>query len=512
MRFLLGFTLVAAGGVLITDDARACGGCFPPVTVQSQTESTVVTGHRMVLSVSTAQTVLWDQIQYSGNPKDFAWVLPVKQGARIELGTDAWFETLDAATEVHVVSPPLTCPGPPSAAGSGCGSKSFAASADFSAGAGAGAPEGSGVTIVHQGTVGPYETVTLSATNPKALNAWLDDHGYAVGAAEQPVIDAYVTEGFDFIALRLQPGEGVRQMKPVRVISPGGSPALPLRMVAAGTGADVAIVLFVIGEGRWETANFPNGAVPLPALSWDYLASDSNYALLRRTALAANGGATWITPYAERGALLSFIANPNQPYDYNGNYEPGGLTGTIGDTYFTQAQRNNEVGGVTCVSTAPLADSADLVVDTCAAKAPPGSCPDAETGKLAAKSFACGTADDLAVALTGMHPKDVWVTRLEADLPHLALGTDLSLQASATQAAALNWVKPAITLHEQEVCRAAADKNGGAVALFSSSDGGDRGGGRRIMLDVAALAFAAAALRRALRGKKPLAGFARSGH
>ena len=83
-------------------------------------------------------------------------------------------------------------------------------------------------------------------------------HGYAIDPSVKPIIDAYTAEGFDFIALRLLPGQGVQQMKPVRVVTPGMSPTLPLRMVAAGTGANVAITLFVIGEGRYEAQNFPN--------------------------------------------------------------------------------------------------------------------------------------------------------------------------------------------------------------------------------------------------------------
>src|SRR5262245_66238612 len=54
-------------------DAAACGGCF----VQ-QTESTQVTGHKMILSISKDRTTLWDQIQYDGEPSSFAWVLPIR--------------------------------------------------------------------------------------------------------------------------------------------------------------------------------------------------------------------------------------------------------------------------------------------------------------------------------------------------------------------------------------------------------------------------------------------------
>src|SRR5690348_16899562 len=64
-----------------------------------------------------------------------------------------------------------------------------------------------------------------------------------VARAIQPVIDAYVQSGFDFLAMKLVPGASVQSMRPVRVTTQGASPVLPLRMVAAGTGASVGITL-----------------------------------------------------------------------------------------------------------------------------------------------------------------------------------------------------------------------------------------------------------------------------
>ena len=54
-------------------DATACGGCFHP---PKQT-ATDITDERMLLAVSPTQTTLYDQIEYSGNPSSFAWVLPI---------------------------------------------------------------------------------------------------------------------------------------------------------------------------------------------------------------------------------------------------------------------------------------------------------------------------------------------------------------------------------------------------------------------------------------------------
>jgi hypothetical protein len=162
-------------------DAAACGGCFsPPV----YTERTVVTDHRMAFAISPRETILWDQIRYSGNPREFAWVLPVKPGATLEISNDAWFAALDASTQPVVTSPAYY------GGGYGCSLTGCSASESAAAGADYANP---GVQVLTDKVVGPYETVTLRATDPRALETWLDGHGYAIPPAIQPTIDAYTS-------------------------------------------------------------------------------------------------------------------------------------------------------------------------------------------------------------------------------------------------------------------------------------------------------------------------------
>ena len=316
LRFLAPTAALSLAAALApASDAHACGGCFHAPVIQ-QSGATVVTGHRMALTTSPTQSVLWDQIQYSGDPTDFAWVLPVHHGAVLEESTDAWFETLEGATVAQITSPQIICPSVTTPQGCS-GSLALSGVNDFEGtGTGGGDGEQPPVTVLHEGTVGPYETVTLATDTPGALNAWLTAHGYNVDADIQPVIDAYVTEDFDFIALRLRPDQGVRAMKPVRVVTPGAGMTLPLRMVAAGTGADVAITLYTITEGRLDVDQYSNIVFPQDKLVWDFQAQSSNYATLRADLLKKNAGFTWLTSFAQQGALLS----PN----YSGGYSDTG--------------------------------------------------------------------------------------------------------------------------------------------------------------------------------------------
>ncbi len=432
----------------LADEARACGGCFHQEDAPMQgDEVSLVTSHVMALSISPQQTVLWDQVQFAGNPEDFAWVLPVRPGAYLEVASDAFLEALTAATSARVSPPPLACD---SGSFQGCGQQArralppvsaFACAADEAGVEPMDSQEPDPITVVHQGSAGPYETVTLHADVPGVLTQWLQDNGYAIADDVQPIVDQYQLDGYDFIALRLAPEQGVQQMKPVRVVMPGAVTRLPLRMVAAGTGANVALTLLVIGEGRWNVQNFPSAEIDRSQLVWRFGVASSNYDALYQLARQRDGGRTWVTTYAYPGTLLSPTANPltGTPIFYAAG---GAASRTIAEAFARQGAANGETADLGCVDrfrahadsdrvVAPACDEVDCEV------------PDAF---IDAAELRCGELDDLALALTGMRPRDVWLTRLEADLPRAALAEDLVLEADAGQRLALHWhVAPAAT-------------------------------------------------------------------
>lgn len=279
----------AAAATMHAGPAEACGGCFvPPADVS------VVTDHRMALSISQQQTILWDQIRYSGDPREFAWVLPVRAGAKIELANDEFFAALDASTQPTVYAPQgqntFGC------ALTGCGGGE---DSDL----GAASNGNGGVQIISQSVVGPYDQVTLRATDDGALVKWLRSNQFAIPTAIEPTIQAYVNERFDFIALKLRPECGQRSMKPVRVVSPGSVPSLPLRMVAAGVGPKVGITLYVITEGKYQPQNFPHVLIPDEKLRWDRYQNKSNYEPISQDLMAQANGRTWIVEYANQPQL-----------------------------------------------------------------------------------------------------------------------------------------------------------------------------------------------------------------
>jgi hypothetical protein len=411
-------------GVLDARDASACGGCTTNIT---ESESTQVTGHKMILSVAKDSTTLWDQIEYVGNPKDFGWVLPIKGGTGFNLDTDfnvssdALFQTLEALTQVVVSSPTINCP-PPS-----CGVTAGSGTGGFDNGGGGGASPG-GVTVVAEKVAGPFQVVHLKATVPNALQTWLSENNYVIAADASPVIDAYQAEGFDFIAVKLVPGEGIDSMRPVRIKMPGASPELPLRMVAVGTGALTSITLWVTGEGRYETTNFPTFEVNEADLVWDWTTSSSNYKALRQQGYDASKGKAFLVEAAEPTSSFSI----QFPLEDLVNFDP--KNSGYGD--------ENGVGA-----------NEELYADL---EALYGNIPDGS----------------------------MWLMRLHGELPRSALATDLMIGASSEQLPAQRFFQATKTTGTapscppQPQCPPPPDTgNDDTWGGYFGSDGGTSGGG-----------------------------------
>ncbi len=403
--------------------ASACGGCFHPPT-QTVTD---ITDEKMLLSVSTTQTTLYDQILYSGAPSSFAWVLPIHGTVDVGLSADVLFDSVDVLTATQITAPPQNCPLPPNC--NGGGSNGGAGLGVAGASNDAGVPA---VVVTKQQNVGPYETVQLHATDSTALATWLAQNGFDIPADVQPVIDAYIADGFDFLAMKLLPNQGVQAMRPVRVTTPGASLSLPLRMASVGTGAIVGISIWVVADGRYEPQNFPFYHIEDADLVWDWSTNASNYTTLRTQAEATSNNTAW---EIESSLTLNEQLVDNVVLS-GGQYYGGGGFGV-----------------------APPTDASEdyLPVGSADAGADGGAYESAEEVRAA----------DLAALFAGMTGPSVRFTRIRSDIAHAAMTSDFVVQASPDQSELSNVRN--VTQSVNLVCPV-------YPACPSSSSGGSSGG------------------------------------
>jgi hypothetical protein len=228
--------------------------------------------------------------------------------------------------------------------------------------------------------------------------------------------------------VQLLPNAGVQAMTPLRVVTPGGDGILPLRMVQAGTGERVAIVLYVIGEELFGMPDLHEEAVPRGDVVWDFGTSTTNYGELRRQALARNLGFSYLTTFADRGFFAKQYASPGGArlgVSFGAN-----VADDFAEVYFGQAQANDGRGNSAPCQAITGALGSDLLVRE-----------GAGSNELDASSFACGTYTDIAAAMVGMHPSRVWTGRLELDLPREALSMDCVVSPAPSQVAVSQFIQ-----------------------------------------------------------------------
>jgi hypothetical protein len=268
------------------------------------------------------------------------------------------------------------------------------------------------VTVLSNQVVGPYETVQLQSSDPGALTNWLTSHQYAIGPDAQVIVDQYVAQHFNFLALKLVPGEGVQAMRPVRITMPGAALGLPLRMIGAGAGANVGVTLWVIGEGRYEPQNFPFFTLGASDVAWDWTTNSSNYNQVRADRIQSSGGRAWQIE-SSLSILRNQVADPlTQQLDYENNYEQR----------FGQARLTSAGGQVDYPATT-----------------------DGGSGETSSELL----EDDISALFAGSGSDGVGrVTRIRSDLAHAALAQDLILQASTDQSELSNFVQVTKELNE----------------------------------------------------------------
>jgi hypothetical protein len=324
-------------------------------------------------------------------------------------------------------------------------------------------------------------------------------------------------------------------MTPVRVVTPSGKAILPLRMVNAGTGPYVDIVLYVIADKPQGLVDLTETHVDLSQLTWSFSSGSSNYDMLRTDALGQNMGASYLTAFAMSHAFENTF--PQVQVGPIGS--PTALGGTLADVYFMQAALDastpipdcSEVnaalrtypiyegptttaadagpstttdGGPLGASDAgrrpdgspgsdagrrsdgglrsdagrrfdggPVSDSGRVSEGGSATDAahvsggrPDAAVPSAGGGSPNPGRFVCNGDTDIEAAMIGMHPQQVWLGRLEMNLPHEALSMDCRLQELAAPSYVSNQIRA--TKYSGDPCPGGQVQGLSAAASFTA--------------------------------------------
>lgn len=115
-----------------------------------------------------------------------------------------------------------------------------------------------GVTVTARQRAGIFETTTLRATDPHALQRWLQTNGFALPPQLDGAVSNYVRDGWLFVAAKARVGQGTlntNALHPLAFTFATPRPVYPLQL----TGVDndrCRVDLYVFGPGRASARHF----------------------------------------------------------------------------------------------------------------------------------------------------------------------------------------------------------------------------------------------------------------
>jgi len=274
-----------AAATLAPSTADACGGFFCQITPVEQN------AERILFEINpdgTLTTVV--EISYAGEPEAFSWVVPVLETPDLLAVPPSTLRLLDGGTVPSIIPPPTKCSTPQAG---GFGMSRGAENAPTADDA------GGGVTVEDLPTVGPFEPEVVSSDDAGALIEWLNDNGYLITPAMEPFVAQYVASGMKFLAMKLTPGADTADITPIAMTYAGTSPMVPITLTSVSAEPEMGVMVFIAGQGRYESDNFTNMTVDVADVQADPRNGANNYYPLLSWLIDEAGGRAFVTEYAD---------------------------------------------------------------------------------------------------------------------------------------------------------------------------------------------------------------------
>lgn len=287
---------------LATPPALACGGLF------CQNIPVEQAGERIIFFADGETVTAHVQIQYQGAAKDFSWIVPTPTQPTLRVGTERLFQALRNTTrptfQVEMERTDGECAQMDFAMSARAGGVPMAATAE------------SGVTVVEERPVGPFDTAVLQANDSAVLKKWLTDNEYIVPPQVDPLLDPYVAGKYYFIALKLRKDRDAGDMQPITFTYAATKPGIPIRLTGVAATPDMGVFVWVFGKHRAVPDNYRHAAINEARIDW--FGQGGNYAQVVTEAMNEAGGQAFVTDYAGSNSVIDPSA-----------FEPGPLESLV---------------------------------------------------------------------------------------------------------------------------------------------------------------------------------------
>lgn len=219
---------------LVPLPARADGAPLPPYGREADID---MPGQKAIIvyDAGRGREDLILSVKLLGDSPEAAWVVPVPSRPEVNTASAEWFVQLSDLTQPEVKMRLNVIP-----------LMGAMAAEDEATG---------GVELLSRQQVGAYDVSVLAAERPGALLDWLDEHGYAFPEEGQLILDAYVREGWYFVASRVLSGEAARldgDVQPLWLSFETEQLVYPMRLTAL-VDQSIDVLLYVLSDHRVET-------------------------------------------------------------------------------------------------------------------------------------------------------------------------------------------------------------------------------------------------------------------
>jgi hypothetical protein len=127
-----------------------------------------------------------------------------------------------------------------------------------------------GVQVLASGTAGPFAFDVVTSPDPEALIVWLVDNNYRITDDMKPLIAVYTEEGLFFLAMKLQPDEGVQDIQPVVMTYLSDHPMIPIRLTAVAAIENMSIYTWIFADEQAFPVNYAHPTIPDESIRGDF--------------------------------------------------------------------------------------------------------------------------------------------------------------------------------------------------------------------------------------------------
>ena len=276
-RFAL---LPAAALLLVAAPAHAFCGFF----VSKADAKLFNHASQVVIVRDGTRTVMTMSNDYTGDPKEFAMVIPVPvelEKEQVHVGKKNVLARLDAYSSPRLVEyfDSNPCEMPSYGRGEAMMGAPMAKAAEPMKMSREESAKALGVKIEQSYTVGEYDILILSALQSDGLETWLKQEGYKIPPGASEVLGSYLQQGFHFFVAKVnlteQAKSGGSFLKPLQVAYASPKFMLPIRLGTANADGPQDLVVFTITKtGRVESTNYLTAKIPSEQNIPEYVQAD----------------------------------------------------------------------------------------------------------------------------------------------------------------------------------------------------------------------------------------------